>query len=184
MTQDMRGGVDGEVNGIWRQCLRDILRVCPKSTQGSYCTLGMEELESVTEDMYKGTKLPFTKAFVKLATGPTWGTFFDRFFPTKAMITAAQSKGPTQHWGSCGYHHRWIQLMDKLSGGADHKVRESLRGEFDKLVWLPWGKADRMWVASSTETGHHAKLPAGANGTAVKIALNPRGGKRIGEMRI
>lgn len=181
---DGENAISARVNKIWRQWLRDILRVAPTSSRGPYCTLTGPEIDAVTEETYKNTTVPFREAWVKMAERTTWNLLFDRFFPSRSLVAEARNRAPSQHYGSCGYWLQWLSLIEKTVDDNDAQIRERLRMEFNKLVWMPWGKTDRMWAAGKTETGYALKLPEGSKESAVKLAVNPASGTRIDAMRL
>ena len=179
----LQNGVNGELNGIWHQFLRDVLRKCPTGNGGAYCVLAGAEIEQATEEVYRSTILPFRAAFVKVAPKQAWDTaMFDRFFPSRKLV--AKFNKPAQHFPHCGYYIRWKSLINKTSGDGDEELREGIRQEFDKLGWLPWNKADRMWIVQSKETGQFSKLGIDRGGSGVKIAVNPIWGKKHGELQL
>lgn len=146
-TANPSPSTDHEVNLIWRHFLRDLIRVSPSSNEGPYCTLSPEERENITEGLYMSSVLPFRRAIVKAAPVETWDIiFFNRFFPTSAMVNAAeeQRRKQPQHYGSCNWWTSWLSLLRKLPPQADENIRQGLLVEFRKLVWLPWSGSDRI----------------------------------------
>lgn len=180
---DVENGVSGEVNGIWRQFLRDLLRKCPSGADGPYCVLTAADIEAVTETIYQSVTLPLRSVFVKVPQKQAWDTsLFDRFFPSRAHL--AKFNKPAQHFPHCGYYLRWQALINKTKGAGDEEIRASIRQEYNKLGWVPWNKADRMWIVESKETGQYSKLGVGRGQSGVRIAVNPMWGKKHSQMKL
>ncbi|KIP01233.1 hypothetical protein PHLGIDRAFT_80839 [Phlebiopsis gigantea 11061_1 CR5-6] len=112
-----------------------------------------------------------------------WDTsLFDRFFPSRAHL--AKFNKPAQHFPHCGYYLRWQALINKTKGAGDEEIRASIRQEYNKLGWVPWNKADRMWIVESKETGQYSKLGVGRGQSGVRIAVNPMWGKKHSQMKL
>ena len=179
----LANGINGQLNKIWHQFLRDVLRKCPTGSDGAYCVLETAEIEEATEEIYKSATLPFRGAFVKVAQKQAWDTsMFDRFFPSRKLL--AQFNKPAQHFPQCGYYLQWKSLIGTTRGDGDEELREGIRQEYNKLGWLPWNKADRMWIVQSAETGQFSKLGVERGGKGVKIAVNPTWGRKHSDLKL
>ncbi|KIP01488.1 hypothetical protein PHLGIDRAFT_80512 [Phlebiopsis gigantea 11061_1 CR5-6] len=102
----------------------------------------------------------------------------------KMIADSRRQQTALQQYNNCGYRTRWCILIEKTKLADDEKIRAALLAQFKLLVWMPWGKSDRMWTSGKKETGHCRRLPEGGEGSAVKIALNPSAGVAIGDVEL
>ncbi|KAG1840398.1 hypothetical protein C8R48DRAFT_582447, partial [Suillus tomentosus] len=74
-----------------------------------------------------------------------WEKHFNHIFPMPSSTEATQNASD-QNFPNCTYYQRYMALIDTLQLPSLKKTRGTLKVEFDKLTWVPYTCADRMWA--------------------------------------
>jgi hypothetical protein len=178
---DIEGGLaiphldpDAQVGLIWQELFHNIMAVSPNERNGpSYCTLRAEVINTVTEQLFVSTTLPFHAVQLKIVDINTWDKIlFDRFFPPKILRT--EGRITLQNFRLCTYFAMWETLVADVTPDGLRLIRRQLLERWRNLAWLPYSSVDRMWDTRVAGTGNFKRLPVGTRGAAPKIAINPR----------
>lgn len=176
------GEVEVILNRIWRQLARDVMEKSPNSRTGdAYCSLTMQEVDSVRMEAFTHPVLPFTAAYVKVVSDNRWATIFDRTFPERGYRPAAGARGTT----TTTYFQAWTALQNRLSGAAAAVVRSRVRRQFNRLLWFPTPTSNSMWApVKRYYSMQHVAVPyAGLHGVEIAVNPNIRGQRDLDDFR-
>ncbi|KAG2336315.1 hypothetical protein BDR05DRAFT_866367, partial [Suillus weaverae] len=130
---------------IYEQFIFDVIEQAPNrksKREGSYLTIPVHRrIDLAQPELLQVLELPFDQAQYCICTPEQWKMHFDRIFPPS--VQAARASG--QNFPSCSYYRSYIALASTVAAAHLVKIRAALKVEFEKLAWVPWTSADRMW---------------------------------------
>ncbi|TFK62821.1 hypothetical protein BDN72DRAFT_902928 [Pluteus cervinus] len=139
--------VDLVIQTVWGQFLHDLTAKAPNpkpADEPSYCKLSDEERLHATDETYKNKVLSdyFTTCRWKVATDREWTEVFDHLWLGKGQV----KRGKVQNYASMTYFSSWEQIKARTDGETVLKMRKVLKAQFNKLYWMPFAQAERIWV--------------------------------------
>ncbi|KAG1765274.1 hypothetical protein EV702DRAFT_949170, partial [Suillus placidus] len=168
--------INQKVAKIYEQFCFDVIEKAPnrKSKQaGSYLSIPLHRrIDLARPELLMTPALPFQQAQYYRCSTEQWENHFNRIFPMPSSPEAAQNAAG-QNFPNCTYYKRYMALAGTLQAPSLKKIRGALKVEFDKLAWVPYTCADRMWGTSAKHTKGWTVLPGDAKGGPM-IAINPR----------
>ncbi|TFK30985.1 hypothetical protein BDQ12DRAFT_730072 [Crucibulum laeve] len=160
--------LDDRLSVLWRQFLQDLMMKCPnpKGRNESYCRLTILERSKVNEDVYMNKALSeiFNACQWKYAKTDDIERAFNYYWPVKTHQLPHKSQGYRQ----CRWYQDWKRLMDEVNGASATIMRKEIWKRFKKLLWVPVGTSDKIWVSKGNGVGFE-RLPRGSEGAAPQI---------------
>ncbi|KAG2064535.1 hypothetical protein BDR04DRAFT_944098, partial [Suillus decipiens] len=173
---------DDRTAKILEQFFLDIIEEAPNpksAREGSYLSIpACMRSELARPELLQTAELPFTKAQYCVCSDDQWTSHFNRLFPE----TIENVK--RQNFGRCTYYTKYVALAGEITKNSLTKVRSSLKDEFDKLAWIPYTRADRMWTSGKMNGSGWKMLPRGVERGGPAIAINPRRGREPVTLRV
>ncbi|TFK60184.1 hypothetical protein BDN72DRAFT_905193 [Pluteus cervinus] len=134
---------------LWFQFLHDIMEKAPNHQLGtapSFCKLDLDERLNATDATFRNQTLSdiFYTCRWKVVddhTDVNWMRVFDHLWLDLGKVKV----GKTQNYRSMWYFKWWELLKDRTSATGLSRMRTALRSQFDKLYWIPYAQADRVW---------------------------------------
>ncbi|KAG6370137.1 hypothetical protein JVT61DRAFT_12439 [Boletus reticuloceps] len=160
------------IKTLLEQMFHDILQESPnqRSALGRAWTNipSHRRPEQATEQLYKSFAVPFIAVQYTFCDEKEWQKRFDHFFPLQRP-----DRRP-QNFPKCRYYQDWMVLIDTLTPSSLQRVRATLQTEFDKLIWVPFTGADRMWETRTKEKSRGwLHLPQTKKWEGPHIAFSP-----------
>ncbi|TFK58657.1 hypothetical protein BDN72DRAFT_950632, partial [Pluteus cervinus] len=150
--------VDQILNLLWGQFLHDLLAKAPNPSdafKASYCTLSEAERSAVDESAFKSTTLSNYFGICRWKVGSTkdWNRTFDHLW----LAIGKQKAGKyVQNYPSARYFQWWQRIKSDREQDTETlvKMRTAIKKRFDKLFWMPYAQADRIWNTKFAVTLH------------------------------
>ncbi|KAG1786408.1 uncharacterized protein HD556DRAFT_1248396 [Suillus plorans] len=180
-AQMLEIAINQKVANIYEQFCFDVIEKAPnrKSKQaGSYLSIPVHRrIDLARPELLMTPALPFQQAQYYRCSTEQWEKHFNRIFPMPSSTEATQNASG-QNFPNCTYYQRYMALIDTLQPPSLKKTRGALKVEFDKLAWVPYTCADRMWATGAKHTKGWTTLPGEAKGGPM-IAINPRQRQKV-----
>jgi hypothetical protein len=143
----LAGGLDAELERVWRQFLIDLLKVSPnrqRARHGSYLLIPRDDLVNTTIAIYQNVNLGeiFDDVQWIIATKAQWKRTFDHLWPPKGIM----KDGTVQNYGKTGYYPLWELMTSRMSTKTCKAARRAIRDLYNSLEWVPNAGSERIWA--------------------------------------
>jgi hypothetical protein len=143
----LAGGLDAELERVWRQFLIDLLKVSPnrrRARHGSYILIPRDDLVNTTIATYQNVNLAeiFDDVQWTVATKAQWKRTFDHLWPPKGTV----KEGIVQNYGNTGYYPLWELMTSRMSTKTVKAARRAIRDLYNSLEWIPNAGSERIWA--------------------------------------
>jgi hypothetical protein len=163
-------GLNACITSIYHQFFIDIFIKAPgaKGSYHSFCRLSEDERARAKPDLCKERNLGrlFTACFYKIGDKKDFDDVFDRLFPPKGCIITQK----VQNYKNCTYFIKWLDFVGQSDEKTAKEVRKEIRKMMRGLFWLPYARADRIWLTKQGQKGL-TRLPTGDQGTAPHLLV-------------
>ncbi|KAG2129249.1 uncharacterized protein EDB93DRAFT_1059061, partial [Suillus bovinus] len=163
--------IDERIAKIYEQFFLDIIEEAPNpksAREGSYLSIpACMRSELARPELLQTADLPFNKAQYLVCSKEQWTLHFNHIFPE----TIEDAK--RQNFGRCTYYTNYMALARDITNKSLSRARHVLKVEFDKLAWIPYTRADRLWSSGKMSGSGWQMLPRGANRGGPAVAINP-----------
>lgn len=167
--------LDNRARRIWMQFLHDLVAKSPvhrPASEGSYLQLSPGARQDVRDELFQRSNLEgvFDVVQFQRCTREKWDNdIFNRFFPPKGFALSPR----TQNYAQCNYFKAWNLLMLDVNAQGAETIRAKFRQRVNKLTWLPYAYADRMWTTRTNASFEFRPTDCRNRVPAPQLAINP-----------